>query len=300
MREATFVYKRLPGCEVMLDVYRPDDKVTRPGIISIHGGALIGGSRSWIRPAQRDRYVAAGSCVISIDYRLAPETRLSAIAEDLRDAFAWVRSEGPRLFQVDPARLAVVGHSAGGYLALLSGLLVEPRPTAIVSFYGYGDIVGDWYARPDPFYCQQPCVSEEAARSAVGHQPISGADEPTSERRNRFYLYCRQQGTWPQEVAGHDPFAEPGAFERYCPVRHVTPAYPPTLLLHGDCDTDVPYEQSTLMAAALARAGVEHDLITIADGGHGFDRDLDRPDVAGAFDRAVAFLQRLNGGRPSA
>jgi acetyl esterase/lipase len=300
MREATFVYKRLPGCEILLDVYRPDDAATRPGIVWIHGGALIGGSRAGIRPAQRDRYVAGGNCVISIDYRLAPETRLPAIAEDLRDAFAWVRSEGPRLFRVDPARLAVVGHSAGGYLALLSGCLAEPRPTAIVSFYGYGDIAGDWYARPDPFYCRQPHVGEEAARSAVGHRPISGADGPTSRRRSRFYLYCRQRGTWPQEVAGHDPFAEPEAFDRYCPVRHVTPAYPPTLLLHGDRDTDVPYEQATLMAAALARASVEHELITIAGGGHGFDREPDRPDVAAAFDRAVAFLQRHNGERSSA
>jgi carboxylesterase type B len=59
------VYKHLPDCEVVLDVCRPDDAATRPGIVFIHGGALIGGSRAGIRPAQRDRYLAARSCVVS-------------------------------------------------------------------------------------------------------------------------------------------------------------------------------------------------------------------------------------------
>jgi dipeptidyl aminopeptidase/acylaminoacyl peptidase len=64
------------------------------------------------------------------------------------------------------------------------------------------------------------------------------------------------------------------------------------LLLHGDKDTDVPYEQSVVMAEQLSRAGVEHELITIRDGSHGFDRKLDDPPVAQAFDRVLAFLQR--------
>ena len=37
---------------------------------------------------------------------------------------------------------------------------VEPRPKALVSVWGYGDIVGAWYSRPDPFYCRQPAVPE--------------------------------------------------------------------------------------------------------------------------------------------
>src|SRR6185312_10613833 len=176
-------------------------------------------------PAERDRYLDAGFAVISIDYRLAPETKLAAIFEDVRDAFAWVRSEPALRPHIDPTRLAAIGHSAGGYLALLSGCWVEPRPRAVVSYYGYGDIVGDWYRRPDPFYRQQPIVAEELARAAIGQHPISGSDGPLGQGRSQFYLYCRQQGRWPQEVAGHDPAVEPEAFDRCCPVRHVTPGY---------------------------------------------------------------------------
>jgi dipeptidyl aminopeptidase/acylaminoacyl peptidase len=108
-----------------------------------------------------------------------------------------------------------------------------------------------------------------------------------------FYLYCRQHGRWPQEVVGLDPDRDPRAFDPYCPVRNVTPEFPPTLLLHGTGDTDVPYAQSAEMAAALAAAGVAHQLVTIPEGPHGFDRDGRVRDgsVAGrALDKALDFL----------
>ncbi|MFN8541190.1 MAG: alpha/beta hydrolase [Thermomicrobiales bacterium] len=262
-------------------------------IVWIHGGALIMGSRSRINPDHLDRYIDAGFAVVAIDYRLAPETLLPVIAEDLQDAFAWVRNKLAKSACLDPERVAVVGHSAGGYLTLLSGCLIEPRPQALVAFYGYGDIAGDWYSHPDEFYRQQPLVAEADARAAVGGQVLADADDRTSQARRSFYLWCRQQGRWPNEVVGADPHAEPGAFEPWCPVRHVTAEYPPTLLLHGDEDTDVPYAQSVQMAGALARAEVEHEFITIAGGGHGFERDMaDQPVVQDAVARVVAFLSR--------
>lgn len=286
-REArSFVYKVASGCRIEADVYRREVGQPSPVVVWIHGGALIAGSRGHLPAGQRDRYLEAGYHVVSIDYRLAPETKLPAILDDLADAFRWVREEGPRLFAADPGRVAAVGHSAGGYLALMAGVLARPR--AVVSFYGYGDIVGAWYSQPDPHYCQQPRVSEEEARASVGGPPLSGSDWGLG--RERFYLYCRQQGRWPLEVGGRDPHREPEAFALWCPVRNVTTDYPPTMLLHGDQDADVPYQQSELMAAALSRAGVPHELVTIQGGGHGFDHDLRDPTVASAFDRVLAFL----------
>jgi dipeptidyl aminopeptidase/acylaminoacyl peptidase len=66
-----------------------------------------------------------------------------------------------------------------------------------------------------------------------------------------------------QEVVGLDPVKLPGEFDRFCPVRNVTKKYPPTLLLHGDNDTDVPHQQSVSMTAELKRVGVHHELISI-------------------------------------
>ena len=106
------------------------------------------GEPSDVAQSQAEKYLNAGYTIISIDYRLAPHTKLQQIIEDLEDAYRWVRADGPKLFRIDPNRIAVVGHSAGGYLALMAGFVLKPRPKALVSFYGYGDIAGEWYRRP--------------------------------------------------------------------------------------------------------------------------------------------------------
>jgi len=264
----------------------------RPIILWLHVGALIFGARSALPVDPMERYVRAGYVVDSADYRLAPETKLPTIIEDLQDAYRWIREQGLELFQGHAERIAVMGHSAGGYLTLMSGFCVAPPPRALVSFYGYGDIVGDWYTRPSAHYSQVAAITREEAYSVVGGEPLSHS---AFGERFRYYLYCRQQGIWPQEVSGHDPTVEPAWFVPYCPLRQVAAHYPPTLLLHGDQDTDVPYQQSVLMAEALRQAGVEHELLTMAGRGHGFDHQgegLADPMVAGAFERVLSFLRQ--------
>jgi len=289
---STLAYKQLGPLAIQADVYAPAGQ-PRPVILWLHGGALVVGTRRSLPADQLARYLRAGYAVVAVDYRLAPESKLDAILEDLSDACRWVRETLPRLAPVNPERLAVVGHSAGGYLALVSGCCVTPRPQAIVSFYGYGDIRGPWYSEPDPFYCQRPAVSREEALAAVGAEPLAESTEPA--RWDRYYLYLRQNGLWPREVTGHDPHTEPGAFDRYCPVRQVDASFPPTLLLHGTADTDVPCEQSVLMAEALARAGVHHELVLLPDAPHGFDQEhsaVSAPAARDAFARVLRFLDQ--------
>lgn len=285
----TYTYKTVGNCPIQADVYQPTTADTpTPAIVHIHGGALINGSRQKFRLDHVARYIEAGYTVISIDYRLAPESKLAEIIEDLKDAFDWVYTSGPALLGIDPQRTAVVGHSAGGYLALMAGCTVQPRPAAIVAFYGYGDIVGDWYSKPDPFYCRLPLITEaEAGWGTIGL--ICTAPYP-GRGKQHFYLYCRQHGIWPQAVSGHDPATEPEFFVPYCPVQNVTTDYPPTLLLHGDQDTDVPYQQSVLMAETLAQQNVTHELVTMQGYDHGFDGDMDDPAVQEAFAKLLAFL----------
>jgi dipeptidyl aminopeptidase/acylaminoacyl peptidase len=91
-------------------------------------------------------------------------------------------------------------------------------------------------------------------------------------------------------VAGRDPDADPRWFDRFCPVRNVSAQYPPALLVHGAADTDVPYEQSKMMAEKLAQAGVQHEFLTVAEGGHGL-AGVAPAEVARVYERAAAFLQ---------
>ena len=275
----TYTYKTVDQVELKADVFRPAADVIRPVVLHIHGGALIMGNRNLsAKPGTlTDALLKAGYVVVSIDYRKAPAVKLPAIVEDVQDACKWVRGKGPELFKIDPKKLAVMGGSAGGYLTQMTGFRVEPRPTVLVSFFGYGDIAGAWYSRPDAFYRKQPLVTKEEAYKEGG---------------GRLYLYLRQQGLWPKELTGHDPDAEPKAFDPFCPLRNVTKDYPPILLVHGDKDTDVPYEQSVLMAKELKAKGVAHEFITVPDGGHGFGGKAMAESAGKIYEQVVAFLKK--------
>ena len=67
-------------------------------------------------------------------------------------------------------------------------------------------------------------------------------------------------------MSGWDPHSETAKFFPFMPVKNVTRDYPPTMLIHGTDDTDVPYEQSLLMAEQLKMHGVPHELVTIEGG----------------------------------
>ncbi len=284
----THTYKVAGGHEIKADVYGATEGARKPGLVWIHGGALIMGSRKPLGTPFPSNLLGLGYVVVSIDYRLAPETKLPAIVEDLQDAWRWVRRQGSKQLGIDPDRIATAGGSAGGYLTLMTGFCLDPRPRALVSYFGYGDITTRWYSEPDEFYRRQPLVSKEEAYRSVGTSALS--EPPAPSRRGRFYLYCRQNGIWPNEVAVHDPHTEPKWFDPYCPIRNVSAEYPPTLLIHGTEDTDVPYSESKNMAARLAQAGVRHELVTVAGAGHGLSGA--KPDkVAQIAQRAAEFVK---------
>lgn len=287
----TYVYKKVGDLEIKADVHRANDSVQRPVVVWIHGGALINGHRAAVSRRMRTKLLDAGYAIVSIDYRLAPETKLPAIIGDLEDAIAWVRREGPKLFNIDASRIAVMGGSAGGYLTLTAGFRAKPRPTVLIAFWGYGDLIGDWYSQPSPHARHhRKKLTEAEARKQVDGPPIS-------DSRNRkgdggaFYQFCRQRGIWPLEVSGWDPHKEPEKFFPYMAVKNVSKDYPPTLLIHGTKDTDVPYELSVMMAEQLKKHGVEHKLISIPGGEHGLAGG-DPKLIDAAYEAAFEFLQQ--------
>jgi len=270
----TCTYKRVDACAIQCDVY--PGHAGAPVAVYIHGGALIFGARGELPAAAVAPFKKAGYWVVSIDYRLAPETKLPLIIEDVRDALDWVRGEGCIAFGYDADRLVVMGASAGGYLALMTGTF-EIKPKALVSLYGYGDILGDWYRKPSAHYRKQPLVSAQEAQ--------------TTTDRTKIYLRTRQTGTWTDFVSGCDVSAERAEIEKYCPILNIDAAYPPTILLHGDRDTDVPYEQSLEMYNALKARGLRAELVTYAGGGHAFDWNPNDPNVPGMIEKAFAFVE---------
>jgi acetyl esterase/lipase len=288
----TYTFKTVGEVKIEADVYRAGDTKTRPVVVWLHGGALIVGSRNSVPKQLLDLCRSEGFALVSLDYRLAPEVKLPAIIEDVQDAFRWLREEGPKLLHIDPDRMVVTGGSAGGYLTLMTGHCVKPRPQALVAYWGYGDVDGAWYTKPSEHYRKQALVSKEEAYKGVGGKVLTGTEGGAEQKaRGRFYLYLRQNGLWTREVTGFDPDKEGKKLDPYCPVRNVTAEYPPTLLIHGTEDTDVPYELSAAMAKELARHKVPHEFITVTGAGHGLAGG-DRKLVSDANEKALAFIRR--------
>ena len=292
----THTYKKVGDLEIKADVYAYDDAASRPVVVWIHGGALIMGHRESVPKWLADECRSSGYVLVSIDYRLAPETQLPEIIKDVEDAFAWIAEKGPKLFHADPKRIAVVGGSAGGYLTLTAGFRAKPRPVALVSLWGYGDLVGDWYSKPSPHpRHHQSKLSRDEAYKQVSGPPVSDARDRKGDG-GAFYQFCRQQGLWPKAVSGWDPHEQPEKFFPYMAVKNVSADYPPTLLIHGDKDTDVPYEQSVMMAEEFKKHKVEHRLITLAGGEHGL-AGADSQAIAEAYRDVEEFLRKHLAGR---
>jgi len=233
-----------------------NDSERHPVIVWLHGGALMMGVGN--EPPQHLRHLAKseGYVIVGVHYRNYPFKKVPGIIEDVKHCFVWIRSKGPDLFGADPDRLVVAGGSAGGYLTMMCGLVIEPKPAALISYWGYGDVDGDWYTQPH--YLDKPKVRIEECTRADGRFDAV-----------KSYLYSRQNGLWTRKVTGFDQATERDKLTPLCPVRNVTPSYPPTLMTHGTADDDVPYQRSVEMQNELIKHKVWNHLITVTGAGHG-------------------------------
>jgi acetyl esterase len=113
--------------EVPVRIFRPEDGGSElPGVLDIHGGGFAIGRAILDDPVNAAIVREVGAVVVSVDYRLAPETPYPGPAEDCYAALRWFADSATDL-GVDPARIAVLGDSAGGGLAATTALLARDR-----------------------------------------------------------------------------------------------------------------------------------------------------------------------------
>lgn len=208
-----------------------DLKVRQPGVLFIHGGGFTGGDKAEYRSASVSADLArAGHVVVSCNYALGAKTSAAVWPRniaDCRTAVRWMRANADAL-GLDPARIAVAGGSAGGYLALMVGLSDDRS--------GPG---GD------------PAAKHSAKVSAV--IDLYGVTDFSRHGR------------------GDIPGVPADLQWTYLPARQASAGDPPVLILHGTADTTVALEQSELMVAALAKAGVDHEYVVVEGAPHTFD-----------------------------
>lgn len=127
MRRVDNLSLDLPGRSVEARLYVPNGAPeTPPLIVYFHGGGWVLGSLDTHDATCRELAEDSSAAVLSIDYRLAPEARYPAAAEDCYDATCWARDHAAEL-GIDGTRLAVAGDSAGGNLAAAVSLMARDR-----------------------------------------------------------------------------------------------------------------------------------------------------------------------------
>jgi acetyl esterase/lipase len=252
------------------------------------------GSRSSV-PKQLQELCEKNSYVlVSLDYRLVPQAKLPEIIADLKDGLNWVRKSGPKLFGAGDAKMLVAGASAGGYLAMMSGIVIEPAPTAIVSYWGFGDVDGKWTTTPNKNYRKGKLIGPKEAWKEVGKDVLSSTDRDNGRAQAKLFIYLKQQGLWGKVASGFDPKTEREKLKPYCPIRNLSKSYPPLMMLHGTDDADVPYAKSVEMAKALKKLGQPYELLTIANGGHGLWGG-NKKQIREAHVRSIAFMRNQLG-----
>jgi len=141
-------YKRVDSISLQLDIYKLKHLSEKaPALIFIHGGSWSKGKRSDYLAYLLD-YAQKGYVAVTVSYRLAGVAKFPAAVEDVQAAVAWIREHAAE-HMIDPERLALVGGSAGGHLAMLAGYADETpghKVQAIVNFYGPVDLTTE-YAR---------------------------------------------------------------------------------------------------------------------------------------------------------
>ena len=221
-----------------LDLARPVAKSPhgRPTIVVIHGGGWVEGSRSSFsgvnrnQPGHIETFAAAGFVAVTIDYRMSREATWPAAWDDCRAAIDWLRDHHAD-WDLDPDRIGAWGNSAGGHLALLLAQGVDsPEDTP------GGDTQG---AETKPRWRPvQAAVSDSGPLDLLAQH-----DQSTLRGGVEMFL-------------GGPPAGDRRAdYQRASPLTHVKRDMPPTLLIYGAADLQVPVATADDFVRALEQAG---------------------------------------------
>jgi acetyl esterase/lipase len=201
-------------------------------------------------------FLEMGFAVVNVSYRLGQVAEAPAAVEDCLCALRWI-IRNAKEYGFDVARIVTTGYSAGGHLALTTGMVPasagldrqcpgteELKTAAIVNWYGITDV----------------------ADLLDGANMRPYAVQWLGSRGDRVELA-----------------------RRLSPLTYVRRDLPPVLTIHGDADPTVPYTHATRLHAALQKAGATTELVTIPQGRHG---NFPMPDQLRAVEAMRAFLAK--------
>jgi acetyl esterase/lipase len=259
--------------ELKLDVLQPraapgTGTGPNPAVIWYHGGGWVRGDKSEnllrILP-----FVRMGYTVFNVNYRLARQANAPAAVEDVRYALRWIDSRADK-YKIDRRKLILSGTSAGGHLALAAAYLPVSAGFDRAAGSDESVSVADWWTSAPQ--------SAPAVAAVIDFWGIADVKDLLAGPNAR---------NWAIEWMGNANRQDLAA--QLSPINLVRAGLPPTLILHGDPDPYVPFEQSVRLKEALDRAGVPCQLLRVPGGGHG---DFSEKDTLASWKLVREFLAR--------
>jgi len=217
-------YKNINGKSLQLDIFKPKNlNKAAPLLVFIHGGGWRNGDRAdylvYLVAFAKKGYMTA-----TVSYRFLKDGPYPACVEDITDAVQWFYKNG-ETYGYDPDRIALIGGSAGAYLALLAGY--------------------DWKRKGSLADSLAPIIPNHHIKAVVD---IYGPADFTTE-------FSRTNST----VTGFmgKSFEEaPELYLEASPIHYLNKHNPPTMILHGSSDEIVPISQSDLLKSRLDSLGI--------------------------------------------
>jgi acetyl esterase/lipase len=255
------VYHTVDGIELKADVlfsriyvgedpWWEYDGKKRPALLYIHGGGWVEGEKE-TRMLGLLPFISKGWVVININYRLADVAKAPAAVEDCLRALQWIYDSADG-FGVDTDRIVVAGESAGGHLALMTGMLEE------------GDVLCDGKFTVDP---------KKSVAAIIN-------------------WYGPADFTIDEGIKGHPWFDIEGdtgeILRSLSPISYADKDNPAIITIHGDADPLVDVAQSIKLHARLDEVGAKNKLVIIPGKKHGNFNGEERTHI---FKEIWCFLQ---------
>lgn len=259
-------YATANNTELKLDLYLPRDRsAPKPALILFHGGGWVAGQKErnvlWLLP-----YMSIGWAVINVEYRLARNSPAPAAVEDCRCALRWA-TYNAKQYNLDTAKFVLTGTSAGGHLSLITGML------------------------PAQSVFDRQCPTNDSTRWAKGTEPemkvaaivnwfgITDVADLIDGPNAKHYAM-----EWFGSMSNRQELAR-----QLSPMTYIRAGLPPIITIHGDQDDIVPYKHAVQLHAALDKAGVPNQLVTIRGAGHG---GFNRETMVNSFTAIREFLRK--------
>lgn len=238
------VYHEANNHENTLDLYLPTNASgPTPVLLMIHGGGWVAGTKEG-QSLRLLPYLEMGWAVVNVSYRLVQVSRAPAAVEDCLCALQWIAQNADQ-YNFDLSQIVTTGNSAGGHLALTTGLV--PQSAGLNNQCAQRNFSGP---------SATPAVPVAAIINWYG---ITDVADLTRGKNTKGYAV-----EWMGNLINRRDIAR-----LVSPLSHISANTPPILTIHGDADPLVPYSQATRLHTALEGVGVQNTLHTVPGGGHG-------------------------------